>query len=271
MNYCTPYNVGKLVKQFNHSELLKQYSDIEYSLEQQNKLTEYLVLTGQVRPVIRINQSFYAVNGHVNFEYELDNCQVLNLPPDFYITTSTKLSGSVQHVHLVDKKGKSITVVKVKGLKNLPFETFGNQDKDEVLGIGSISVYQDGISNTKLYEPDVARFFGAKAPEEKFESKVTEHSTYTLLNILQEKVGASNHAESLEVAIHNSELLERNNTYLDKSPELSALFSELQIDQRHPCRFKTTKAVAEHFEKTYGLSARRSLGLALIYIDITRS
>lgn len=154
------FQVVQLAYTQKHDDLLKYFPDLRYSLGQQEQFAKYLLITGQVKRVIKVNEPFSAVCGHCYFDHDLNERDLVSCKPGFYIShTYSAYDQNVQHVHLADVEGNVITVVNIRDLHGVPWQPNAGSETVEVLNIGYVTTKQAGVGDILLSKSDVDLLF----------------------------------------------------------------------------------------------------------------
>ncbi|EGR3455231.1 hypothetical protein ACEQ2R_003350 [Vibrio parahaemolyticus] len=267
---CSPFELAELVVYNNNKSLMDRFPDLSFDFEQQEQLATYLVMGGLVRRVIKCRRCFTAVRGKFDFNHEIEDSDLLDFKPGFYVTDSTSLDIDSRHPHLYDHDGNVLTVVEVTDYKNLPYDTFNRVE--EVVNLGY--VVEGGASEgMKLYLNDVDKFLGVKTT---YTSRVSDLRSKSvdglgsLLNMLQEQVGANSYPEAIEVAIALGKEQDKETAYQEQSPFYAALKSELRKAALWGTDTKNLNELEAQIKRTYpDLKSRQPRVIAQTLIEIT--
>ncbi|MBY5948777.1 hypothetical protein [Photobacterium rosenbergii] len=266
----TPYQTVQMIIKYTQNDILENYKDLSYDLEQQFSLLEFLVRTGQVKYVIKVSSAFYAVKGELDFKHELGGAEILCYMPGFYATFSKELDSKAKHQKLLDKDGNVITVVDTEGQKKEPWNSYDKEELGVGLDLGHVVADRVDLNDARLYGPDVDRFCNVQPNNVEATEPMVEgcKSLSSLLNILQAQVGASNPAEAVEIAILQSKQLEREIEYQEKSKAYSVMKNVFRQYENTGERPLNVSQAVRTFEQYEGLKSRQALAFGQVVHDI---
>ncbi|MGR5246296.1 hypothetical protein ACP3VU_16425 [Vibrio sp. PNB23_22_6] len=267
---CSLFELAECVVNNNNKAYLDRYPDLSFDFEQQEQLATYLIKGGLVRRVIKCNRSFTAVRGKLHFEHEIGEREILDFKPGFYVTDSKNVGSDSRHQHLYDRDGNALTVVKVTGYKDLPFDTYNRVE--EIVSLGHV-VEDDDFESMKLYRHDVDNFFGVETSYTRNVSEQPNQSlegTSSLLNMLQEQVGANSKPQAIEVAIAFGKEQEKETTYQEKSPFYAALKSEMRKAELRGIETTSLNELEARIKNRHpGLKSRQPRVIAQTLLEVT--
>lgn len=268
---CSIYELAKLAVQSKDQVILRQYDKLEFDLEQQYNLAKYMVQVGQVRRVIKVPKIFHAVRGEYHFDHQLEDLEVVEFKPDFYLTSLTSIpdvnlerardnqfeehrTRFDNHTHIYDHDGSILTVVKVDDYRKLPFKTFCQIETDVelVLRISDVAEYYSGVDSLRLSRCDIEKRLRVSSDETAIlvDDDISK-GFHELLQVLIDKTGASNEIEAIAIAIAQSDEAELERSRQENSFEYGVLKQEMRLLEREGLHGKKLHEVVDYLRNKY--------------------
>ncbi len=253
----TPHEFSKAVDESGHKGLIEVYPGMLYSEEQQHKMIQFVVGSGEIRQVIKIDKEFSAVKGQCKEDDNIEADSIIRLPSGFYVTDSKVLIGRKSHTYVYELDGVAYTVVNDTPQTDFG-EGFGFKPRI-VMG----NLFQDtrNLYDVLLFGPDVERYL-AKEGAELFTSSsylsVTSINKKGTLDDLIEVTGTSNSEDAIGVAVWHVEQAELENDRLDRSPVLAQFKSVLNQCESGELQFKTLTQTENFLKQKYNFTTRQA-------------
>lgn len=256
----TPYEFAKTVFESGHKGLAKVYPDMLFSAEQQLQLTQFVVDSGEVRQVVKIEKAFSVVKGRYKEDQHIAPDSIIQLPAGHYVTESKALIGRIAHTYIYGMDEEAYTVV-----NDIPRTEFrdGMVFKNRIV-LSQISVETRQLREVLLFGPDIDRYLvktGEDSQSNKhYVSKVTSISKKhkATMDDLIEVTGASNQDDAIAVAVWLIQQTERENERLDKSAVLAQFISTLIQCEKGTLRFDTLNQTEKYLQETFGFTTRQA-------------
>ncbi|HCH5602707.1 TPA: hypothetical protein NKZ56_002172 [Vibrio parahaemolyticus] len=256
----TPHEFSKVIFESGHNGLTSVYPDLLFSAEQQENLIQFVVESGDIRQVVKIDKEFKAVSGRYETHQRVDADLIVTLPQGYYPTESKALIGRCSNRYLYGEDGTIYTIVndRVKPYC-CPDEGF-----IDAYFPGDISVTRLRLSEVLLYGPDVKQYLGGIGQTTPFEqSRVT--TIYTEIkdrkataDDLMEVTGTHSLEDAIDVATSLIEQLEAEHSILDNSCVMSVFRSVLRQVQSGSLTFKNITQAEKYLNIEHGFNTRQA-------------
>ncbi|WP_243976284.1 hypothetical protein [Vibrio natriegens] len=256
----TPHEFAKTVFESGHKGLTSVYPDMLYSAEQQLKLIQFVVETGEIRQVVKIEKEFSAVEGHCTDNDNIEADSIIRLPAGDYVTDSKVLIGRGSHRYVYGLDEVAYTVVNDTPRTDFR-EGFGFKPR---IVMGEIIRDKLNLYDVLLFCRDAERYLAKLKAESSTNSFCFPMGPSTgidrkgTLDDLIEVTGTSNSEDAIGVAIWHVEQAELENQRQDKSPVFAQFKSVLSQCENGALRFKTLTQVENYLMDNHGFNTRQA-------------